>query len=118
TPQQLMKEDQDRLKADGIWYPGIWEQTILDQPVPPTNQPIFYSPQNHLYRKKKSVLSWDELQIYQQDWIVVTGANGSGKTSFFLHLMGFLSPHPSTQWIDEPKKILLFQNPENQFLQQ
>lgn len=117
TPQQLMEEYQEQLKADGIWFPGVWEQFEGEKPVTPTHRPLYYSKQNDLYRKKEKILSWHELKLHQQDWVVITGPNGSGKTSLFLHLMGFLSPDPSNPWSHQVKKILLFQNPENQFLQ-
>lgn len=118
SPNRLMEEAREQLQTDGIWYPGVWKQFNGEKPITPSHQQLYFSKQYDLYRNKKKLLSWQNLKIHRQDWIVITGPNGSGKSSFFLHLMGFLSPDPAHPWLDNVKKILLFQNPENQFLQQ
>ncbi len=69
------------------------------------------------------------LDIYGDEFLIIAGRNGSGKTLLMHHLVGLLEPtsgavfyreRPIGSWIDEVRRRIgiVFQNPESQFLGQ
>lgn len=69
------------------------------------------------------------IQIHEGEFVVIAGANGSGKTVFARHLNGLLKPTKGNVWIDgEPinknivaarRKVgLVFQDPDSQVVGQ
>lgn len=82
----------------------------------------------HTYEDGTQALKGIDLEIHRGEKIAIMGANGSGKSTFFLHLNGILEPTSGAVFIDgEPvdysrkgllkvrKKVgIVFQNPEDQ----
>lgn len=82
----------------------------------------------YTYEDGTQALRGIDLEIKQGEKIAIMGANGSGKSTFFLHLNGVMKPKSGTIFIDEKpidysrkgllevrKKVgIVFQDPDNQ----
>lgn len=118
SPDTLFQTQMEQVKQCGIWYPEVWEtdrSTPFGQNTPP--ETLVSLSQLQIGRQDKKLIEAEKLSIHKQDWVIITGENGAGKTSLLYYLMGWLPKAPPLHETDPLKQVLIFQNPENQFVE-
>ncbi|MFP3340036.1 hypothetical protein R0J91_18805, partial [Micrococcus sp. SIMBA_131] len=81
------------LKEYGIWYPGVWDEHRKEKNLPAPyvkGQQLMVIDQLQGYRGKTSKIEVSHAIAHEGEWIVVTGENGAGKSSFLLSLMNVM----------------------------
>ena len=126
TPSDILTHFEETLTDYGVWHPRAW------QVAPPVVQHNTHSnfrltfKNGIIKRGKKHLYSVDTFQVQSGDWIVITGKNGAGKTTFFESLMQLIPYEGSLTFNDTPIRklktasshmFLVYQNPELQCLQ-
>lgn len=127
-PEIILARYEHLLTEYGVWHPNAWDYA-----------PISMKKNNHtdnskyqlrlqnciVKRDKKGLINIQELTINQGEWITITGANGSGKTSLLESLMQLIKydgqMYFNNKLIRKIKDIahhafLVYQNPELQFI--
>lgn len=126
TPDEILNEHEDLLTEYGVWHPNAWQY------APPTK--YFNSSSSNLdlefdhvtiKRGKRNLINIPQLNVGTGEWITITGANGSGKTSLLESMMQLIKyegrmllNHRSFNKIKVAAKYmyLVYQNPELQFI--
>ncbi|MEB6169794.1 energy-coupling factor ABC transporter ATP-binding protein [Staphylococcus pseudoxylosus] len=126
TPDEILNEHEDLLTEYGVWHPNAWQY------APPTMH--FNSSSSNLdlefdhvtiKRGKRHLINIPQLNVGTGEWITITGANGSGKTSLLESMMQLIKyegrmllNHRSFNKIKVAAKYmyLVYQNPELQFI--
>lgn len=126
TPEEILNEHEDLLTEYGVWHPNAWQY------APPTMH--FNSGSSNLdlefdnvtiKRGKRNLVNISQLNVGTGEWITITGANGSGKTSLLESMMQLIKyegrmlvNHRPFNKIKVAAKYmyLVYQNPELQFI--
>ncbi|ARD74081.1 ABC transporter ATP-binding protein [Staphylococcus xylosus] len=126
TPEEILNEHEDLLTEYGVWHPNAWQY------APPTMH--FNSGSANLdlefdnvtiKRGKRNLVNISQLNVGTGEWITITGANGSGKTSLLESMMQLIKyegrmlvNHRPFNKIKVAAKYmyLVYQNPELQFI--
>ncbi|MGW7904256.1 ABC transporter ATP-binding protein [Staphylococcus xylosus] len=126
TPEEILNEHEDLLTEYGVWHPNAWQY------APPTMH--FNSGSSNLdlefdnvtiKRGKRNLVNISQLNVGTGEWITITGANGSGKTSLLESMMQLIKyegrmlvNHRPFNKIKVAAKYmyLIYQNPELQFI--
>ncbi|MFF0674842.1 ABC transporter ATP-binding protein [Staphylococcus xylosus] len=126
TPEEILNEHEDLLTEYGVWHPNAWQY------APPTMH--FNSGSSNLdlefdnvtiKRGKRNLVNISQLNVGNGEWITITGANGSGKTSLLESMMQLIKyegrmlvNHRPFNKIKVAAKYmyLVYQNPELQFI--
>lgn len=119
TPELLLKQYKNALDSYGIWYPNFWEDKqnkYYRKEILP-KETLLDIEQLNIKHDDQSIVEIANLKVCKKDWIVITGENGAGKTSLLSAMMNFLPQTTEVHWNGEVNKILVFQNPENQFIE-
>ncbi|KKK37477.1 ABC transporter [Mesobacillus campisalis] len=116
------------MRNQGIWYPGVWEEHLRQQPLPPVQSKgdlLLHLQDFKGYRKKEPKIAVEDLKVIPGEWIVIRGENGAGKSTFLHALMQFIKHKGTYELLGTPIKKLknivdymtfVFQNPEFQFV--
>ena len=111
---QVLAEHAEQLEANGVWTPGV---RLPAYPAPQTHNGVpLLSARNLTVRPAPTadpVVTNIDLDIHAGERIAVMGANGTGKTTLLMALAGLL---PSDGEITGRPPVMVFQNPEHQFL--
>ena len=128
SPDEILKHYEDTLSAFGVWHPKAWNhapkrwETQLD--TPPSFKLQFL--EGTIQRGKRKLYDVDHFKIQSGDWAIITGKNGTGKTTFFESLMQLIPYQGTVTFNQTPIRklkfaashlFLVYQNPELQFLQ-
>ncbi|MBF7019021.1 ABC transporter ATP-binding protein [Staphylococcus sp. 18_1_E_LY] len=126
-PQSILTNYEHLLTEYGVWHPKAWDyapQPIKQHTVEKTDYQLRLE-QCTIKRDKRALIKINELTINQGEWITITGANGSGKTSLLESLMQLIQ-YEGTMYFNNKiiRKIkdiahhafLVYQNPELQFI--
>lgn len=143
VPEEVFARCRKELEEYGIWYPGVWDRFQPSAPRYPniflparresSERPLIELSGFQGFRGDRSVIHVEHAVVYPGDFIAVTGANGAGKSSLLLALMGLLPTKGNYLLLGErfggtkstrrqirslSKKIgFVFQNPEFQFIE-
>lgn len=118
TPELFFRTKRSEMKKYGIWYPGVWDEYPSTPSPAERSKTLLQLTDLTVQRESKPLFHLKQLQINRQDWIVVTGENGAGKTSLLHMLMGWIPANPQLNERQSLDQVLIFQNPENQFVEQ
>jgi energy-coupling factor transport system ATP-binding protein len=127
-PKDLILSKYKRvLKSQGVWYPGAWEDYLLDNPpkrFTPTNHSIMELENFKGYIKKTPKISIQKAKVTAGEWIAIVGKNGAGKSTTLHSFMQFIKTTGKYELFGQQvqfKKVptqctFVFQNPEYQFV--
>ncbi|QHA91530.1 ABC transporter ATP-binding protein [Bacillus sp. N1-1] len=127
-PKSVFSFYKPKLKEYGIWYPGVWDEHKKDKNLPAPyikGQQLMAIHQLKGYRGKTPKIEVSDATAHEGEWIVVTGKNGAGKSSFLLSLMNVMKTTGTKSVRGQPLKTIkasreqlafVFQNPEFQFV--
>ncbi|WP_411844112.1 ABC transporter ATP-binding protein [Salinicoccus sp. HZC-1] len=125
TPDDILTNHIDLLKAFGVWHPRSWEEAPAVSETEPDDALLLEARHLNIKRGKNDILKVDELKIRKGEWITIEGNNGTGKTSLLLALMKIIPSDGDIRYrgkrIKKTKQIAgnvypVFQNPELQFI--
>ena len=117
-----------KMKEYGIWYPGVWDEHAKEKKLPAPyvkGKEILEINQLKGYRGKIPKIEVQHKTAHEGEWIVLTGKNGAGKTSFLLSLMNVMKTSGKKRVMNKELKTIkasreqlafVFQNPEFQFV--
>lgn len=126
-PQIILSQYEHLLTEYGVWHPNAWNYA----PLQIKNNHVDHSKYQlklencTIKRDKKELINIQELTINQGEWITITGANGTGKTSLLESLMQLIRydglMYFNNKVIRKIRDIahhafLVYQNPELQFI--
>lgn len=127
TPDKILNKHEDLLTEYGVWHPNAWQYappTIHFNNNTNTNLDLEFENVN-IKRGKHNLINIPHLNIGTGEWITITGANGSGKTSLLESMMQLIK-YEGRMLVDKRpfNKIkvaakymyLVYQNPELQFI--
>ena len=127
TPTTILHQHETLLSEYGVWHPKAWDHapTQRRHTSKPT-QPFNLQFENGtVLRGKRNLITIEDLSIHAGEWITITGANGSGKTSLLESLMQLIKykghvsfNHHTLKKIKHAAKhmYMVYQNPELQFM--
>lgn len=127
-PKSVFSFYKHKMKEYGIWYPGVWEEHAKENKLPAPyvkGEGILEINQLKGYRGKLPKIEVDHKTAHQGEWIVLTGKNGAGKSSFLLSLMNVMKTSGNKRVMKQELKSIktarerlafVFQNPEFQFV--
>ncbi|RXK18442.1 ABC transporter ATP-binding protein [Macrococcus sp. DPC7161] len=127
TPVEILSQYEDILTSYGVWHPNAWRNAPSSSVRP--NPKV----KHHLQledvvtkRAKKTLYHLSSLTIQSGEWVVLTGNNGTGKTTLLESMMQ-MTPYDghmyyNNQTLSTIKQVarhlyLVYQNPELQFIQ-
>lgn len=126
---KVLEQHNDVLVEQGIWYPGVWEDYMQDNPKPTVNTEdanrAVHLSDFSAYRGKREALHVEEAHAHPGDWITVLGKNGAGKSTLLLAMMNLLKTRGTYSILEQDSKRIkhlaeyvsfVFQNPEFQFV--
>jgi len=130
SPKKILQNYEHLLTEYGVWHPNAWNaapptrtlQTDKNSLIQNNN---FQFKRGVIKRGKQKLINISELNIRSGEWITITGANGSGKTSLLESMMQLIKydgkmvfNHKPLSKINEAAKhmFLVYQNPELQFI--
>lgn len=126
-PKVILEEYEELLNQYGVWHPNAYKHAPEALVYPPTRDDFELKLECVAVKRKDKVLYHiDELIVRSNEWIVITGKNGTGKTTLFESMMQLIPYEGTIQFNDKKlKKIkdaaknmyLVYQNPELQFIQ-
>ncbi|WP_240903768.1 ABC transporter ATP-binding protein [Chengkuizengella sediminis] len=131
---QILSAHKQQLIAQGIWYPGVWEDYVHRA------QRQSYIDLQHKYHQNEWMLSIsdfkgfrgndiklhvEQAQLFPGEWIAIVGKNGAGKSTLLHSLMQLIKT--TGEYMIEKQPIVeidkltdhltfVFQNPEFQFV--
>lgn len=111
---QVLAEHAKHLEANGVWTPGGQLPQFEKQHIPGND--ALLTAQNLSVRPvptTEPVITDIDLSIHPGERIAIMGANGTGKTTLLMALAGLTE---STGILDGNPPVMVFQNPEHQFL--
>lgn len=111
---QVLAEYSNQLETNGAWTPG--GQLPYFEPTNTAYDDALLTAQNLSVRPAPTVepvITDIDLTIHPGERIAVMGANGTGKTTLLMALAGLTE---STGTLDAQPPVMVFQNPEHQFL--
>lgn len=139
-PADVFERHKDRLIADGIWYPGVWEDYLLGKrsssPGEPAanadklisrkaGTPLLQLDGFRGYRGGSPAIVAERAEVHAGDWVCVVGENGAGKSSLLLAIMKLIRTEGAALVNGRDRKstrqladevAFVFQNPEFQFI--
>ncbi|WP_273834606.1 ABC transporter ATP-binding protein [Guptibacillus sedimenti] len=126
-PKSVFSFYKPKLREYGIWYPGVWDEHRKEKNLPAPyvkGQQLMFIHQLQGYRGKTPKIEVSDAIAHEGEWIVVTGKNGAGKSSFLLSLMNVMKTTGTKSVRGQLKTIkasreqlaFVFQNPEFQFI--
>ncbi|TCP70393.1 ABC transporter ATP-binding protein [Baia soyae] len=125
--EEVLANYQEQLREYGIWYPGIWEDRLIDcSEVPITNQadsPLLALRDFQVLHSGNVKLHVSHADLYKGEWIAVMGKNGAGKSTMLQGIRQLLKTKGTLLYQGSPIKRgdlqeigFVFQNPELQFV--
>lgn len=120
--EDVLSEQKTYLQANGIWYPGAWEDQMPVQRIPKqagNRSPIFELNCFSVLRGKYTAFTVSQLSVFKGEWVTIIGHNGAGKSSLLEGLAGLLRTKGTIHWAfshPEDEIGFVFQNPEFQFV--
>jgi energy-coupling factor transporter ATP-binding protein EcfA2 len=126
-PHTILTNYEHLLTEYGVWHPKAWDYAPkpITQPTLEKSDYQLRIEQCTIKRDKRALIKVNELTINQGEWITITGANGSGKTSLLESLMQLIQyegkMYFNNKLIRKIKDVahhafLVYQNPELQFI--
>lgn len=145
TPDEVFSTQRESLSEFGIWYPGVWAEAasprlLSTAAVEPGIEaggclsgssfchdasPVLELSGFAGMRGRTEVIRVGDARVFPGQWIGITGANGAGKSSLLLSMMGLLKTNGRYEVCGRPagrteqlaENIgFVFQNPELQFV--
>jgi energy-coupling factor transport system ATP-binding protein len=131
TKEEMLSVYRPLLKEYGIWYPGVWgdfSRMIQNENVSSYKKDTSVIRLENFrgYRKRKEIISISSLSVNEGEWIVITGPNGVGKSTFLHSLVNLVPTTGTYEFNNKPfqRKLFplnnigyVFQNPEHQFIE-
>lgn len=126
TPQDILENYTDVLNEYGVWHPNSWAYAPKIDKIHPDNEPLVSMEKLEVLRSNKPLFKVNELTINKGEWIALTGANGTGKTTLLETIMQLIKYNGKIHYKDKQlKKIkdasqhmyFVYQNPELQFIE-
>lgn len=129
--EEIFSAHKDKMKEQGIWFPGVWEQHLAEKPLQREREPFaLRGPLLELrdfkgFRNGEIKIRGARLAACPGDWVIIRGQNGAGKSTFLHAVMQFIKTSGRCELDGKPiKKIkklaermaFVFQNPEYQFV--
>ncbi|CAM3868436.1 ABC transporter ATP-binding protein [Mesobacillus zeae] len=130
TKGEIFARHRTELREQGIWFPGVWEEYISQIPagsksIPANGKEVISLSDFKGIHGKEVKIHVDDLKVQAGEWVVITGKNGAGKSTFLHALMQFIKTKGN--YLLKGKRILkgvnpakevafVFQNPEFQFV--
>jgi energy-coupling factor transporter ATP-binding protein EcfA2 len=126
-PHTILTNYEHLLTEYGVWHPKAWDYAPkpITQPTLEKSDYQLRIEQCTIKRDKRALIKVNELTINQGEWITITGANGSGKTSLLESLIQLIQyegkMYFNNKLIRKIKDVahhtfLVYQNPELQFI--
>ncbi|MBA1352587.1 MULTISPECIES: ABC transporter ATP-binding protein [Staphylococcus] len=130
SPADILKNYEHLLSEYGVWHPKAWDNAPSPIDLQPSNvqnadNHLLLFEQGSVKRRKQILIDIPKFNVTSGEWITITGANGSGKTSLLESIMQLIK-YDGTMFFDGKKltKIkeaaknmyLVYQNPELQFI--
>ncbi|MFJ5621230.1 ABC transporter ATP-binding protein [Peribacillus loiseleuriae] len=127
----ILSTFKERMREQGIWFPGVWEEYLDTTPLLRSRKPFekkekVLEVQNFKgFRQKVEKILVDDLQAYSGEWIVIKGENGAGKSTLLHAFMQFIKTTGHCELVGTAIKkfkkqtdfmTFVFQNPEFQFV--
>lgn len=127
APNEILEHYEDILSEYGVWHPKAWNHApkpLLTDTTSPAFELHFH--EGVIQRGKRTLYTVENFKIQAGDWAIITGKNGTGKTTFFESLMQLIPYKGTVTFNHTPVRklkfaashlFLVYQNPELQFLQ-
>ncbi|MGW7975539.1 ABC transporter ATP-binding protein [Staphylococcus xylosus] len=126
TPDEILNEHEDLLTEYGVWHPNAWQYAPSTMHFNSSSSKLNLEFGNvTIKRGKHNLINIPQLSVGTGEWITITGANGSGKTSLLESMMQLIKyegrmlvNNRSFNKIKVAAKYmyLVYQNPELQFI--
>lgn len=126
TPDEILNEHEDLLTEYGVWHPNAWQYAPSTMHFNSSSSKLNLEFDNvAIKRGKRNLINIPQLSVGTGEWITITGANGSGKTSLLESMMQLIKyegrmlvNNRSFNKIKVAAKYmyLVYQNPELQFI--
>ncbi|ULG72028.1 ABC transporter ATP-binding protein [Macrococcus brunensis] len=126
APSYILEHYESLLSDYGIWHPNAWQHAPSSLEDKVESVPLFSYKNGMIKRGKKALYAVEELQIGLGEWIVITGQNGTGKTTLLESMLQMVPYEGVMYYVDIRLKTvrdaaahfyLVYQNPELQFIQ-
>jgi energy-coupling factor transporter ATP-binding protein EcfA2 len=118
------------LRTNGIWYPGVWAEYMIEHPrvahlEQVSDSPLLSLRDFEVVRKKEAVVRVSDVDVQTHEWIAIVGDNGAGKSTLLQGIMQLLETKGdyllSGKKVTKKRELFLelayvFQNPEFQFV--
>ncbi len=126
TPDDILNNHTDVLNEYGVWHPNSWDYAPKSLSINHKYEPLLNISNLEILRHRKKLFKINDLSINKGELIVLTGANGTGKTTFLETLMQLIKYEGNIYYKDKRlKKIkdaskhmyFVYQNPELQFIE-
>ena len=126
TPDDILNNHTDVLNEYGVWHPNSWHYAPKSLSINHKYEPLLNISNLEILRHRKKLFKINDLSINKGELIVLTGANGTGKTTFLETLMQLVKYEGNIYYKDKRlKKIkdaskhmyFVYQNPELQFIE-
>lgn len=124
----IFRAHKELIASQGIWYPGVWDDYLKQKKGRADSgerQEVIHLHHFRGYRNKEAKIYVPTARVQSGEWIVVTGKNGAGKSTF-LHALMRLIPTDGEYEVygtrlEQTKQLarhiaFVFQNPEFQFV--
>lgn len=126
TPNDILNNHTDVLNEYGVWHPNSWDYAPKSFSINHKYEPLLNINNLEILRHRKKLFKVHDLSINKGELIVLTGANGTGKTTFLESLMQLIKYEGNIYYkgkrlkkIKDASKHMYFvyQNPELQFIE-
>lgn len=126
APSYILEHYESLLSEYGIWHPNAWQHAPASLQSKEAVEPVFSYQNGVIKRAKKTLYAVEELQIGLGEWIVITGQNGTGKTTFLEAMLQMIPYDGVMCYRDKGLRTirdaaahlyLVYQNPELQFIE-
>lgn len=126
TPDDILNNHTDVLNEYGVWHPNSWDYAPKSLSINHKYELLLNISNLEILRHRKKLFKINDLSINKGELIVLTGANGTGKTTFLETLMQLIKYEGNIYYKDKRlKKIkdaskhmyFVYQNPELQFIE-
>ncbi|MCS4486694.1 ABC transporter ATP-binding protein [Staphylococcus americanisciuri] len=128
TPDMILAHYEDTLTEYGVWHPNAWRSapTSMHEVSAAHSDFQFDYHNGVIQRGKRQLYRVSSLEIHPGEWLMITGKNGTGKTTLLESMMQLIPYQGTMHWNGQKlKKVrdaashmyLVYQNPELQFIQ-